>query len=74
MDRCDRCEQKAINDKYMLGIDLTNVNIKLQMRVINRHIISTIMDGCNICEYESTNKCNQWTNYIIHGGMKYECN
>ena len=29
----------------MLWIDVTDVNMKLEMRVINRHIISFIMDG-----------------------------
>ena len=43
-------------------------------RIINRHIISFIMDGCNRCEYKSTNKSNQLTHDIIHGGIKYECN
>ena len=32
------------------------------------------MDGCNRCEYKSTNKSNQQTHDIIYGGMKYECN
>ena len=58
----------------MLSIDVTDVNMKLQMRLINRHIILFIMDGCNRCEYKSTNKSNQQTHDIIHGGMKYECN
>ena len=32
------------------------------------------MDGCNICEYKSTNKSNYQSHDIIHGGRKYECN
>ena len=51
MDRWDRCEEKAIYDSnhqihnsYMLWIDVKDVNIKLKMSVINRHIISLIMD------------------------------
>ena len=42
MDICDKCEYKAINESnqqthnmYMLWIDVTDVNIKLLMRVIN---------------------------------------
>ena len=43
----------------MLWIDVTDVNMKQQMRVINRHIISFIMDIYNTCEYKSTNKSKQ---------------
>ena len=43
----------------MLWIDVTDVNIKLQMQVINRYKIVFIMDRCNRCEYKATNKSNQ---------------
>ena len=65
MDWCNRCEYKATNESNQytqfnkLWIDVTGVNIKLQMRVINRYIILSIMDGYNRCEYKSTNKSNQ---------------
>ena len=40
-------------------MDVTDVNINLRVRKINRHIISLIMDGGNRYEYKSTNKSNQ---------------
>ena len=58
----------------MLWIDVIDVKMKLQMRVIYRNIISFIMDIYNRCEYKSINKSKQQTHDIIHGGMKYECN
>ena len=46
MDICDKCEYKAINESnqqthnnYILWIYVTDVNIKLPKRVINRHMI-----------------------------------
>ena len=39
----------------MFWIDITDVNIKLQMRVINRHIISCIMDRCDRYKYKAIN-------------------
>ena len=41
---------------HILWIDVTDVNLELLMRMINRHIISFIMYGCNKCEYKYTNK------------------
>ena len=68
MDRCGRCEYKTTNKSnqqtnyvYMLWIDVIDVNIKLQMRVINRCTNSFIMDGFNKCEYKSINESNQQT-------------
>ena len=34
------------------------------MRVINRHIYSLLIDGCNICEYEHIIESNQKTNIV----------
>ena len=81
MGGCNRCEYKSTNksnqqthNNHLLWIYITDVNIKRQMRIINKHIILFIMDGCNRCEYISTNKSHQQTYDIIHGEMKYECN
>ena len=43
----------------MLWNYVTDVNIKLKIRIINKHIILLILDGCNLCEYKSKNKRNQ---------------
>ena len=43
----------------MLWNYVTDVNIKLKMKIINKHIISLILDGCNWCEYKSKSKRNQ---------------
>ena len=46
MDGCNKWEYEYTNESnqqthniYMLWIDILDVNIKLQIRVINRHII-----------------------------------
>ena len=51
----------------MFWIDVTDVNRKHQIRVINRHIILFIMVGCNIYKYKSINESNQQTHnvYIV---------
>ena len=61
MDLCNRCEYETINESNqqthnvdILLIDVTDMNIKLKIRVINRHIISYIIDGCNRYEYKAT--------------------
>ena len=51
-----------------IGADVADVNIKLQIIVINRHIISYIMDRCDTCEYKATNESNQQTHNFIHYG------
>ena len=43
----------------MLYIDVTDENVKLKIKVINRHINLFIMDGCNRCENKSINESNQ---------------
>ena len=73
MDGCNRCEYEYTNESnqqthniYILWIDVTDVNIKLQIRVINRHIISNIMDRCDRCEYKAKNESYQQTHNFIH--------
>ena len=63
MDGCNRCENKSINESnqqthniYILWIDVTDVNIKLQIRAINRHIKFICYGFINRNEYKSTNK------------------
>ena len=45
--------------KRKIRADVTDVNIKLQIRVINRYIISYIMDRCDRCEYKAKNESYQ---------------
>ena len=68
---CNRCEYEATNESnqqthnvYLFKIDVKYMNLKLQMRVINRHINSFIMDGCNRCENKSINESNQQTHNV----------
>ena len=51
-----------------IGADVTDVNIKLQIRVINRHIISYIKNRCDRCEYKAKNESYQQTHNFIHYG------
>ena len=48
----------------MFQIDVTDVNRKQQIRVINRHIILFTMVGCNIYKYKSINESNQQTHNV----------
>ena len=48
-----------------LGADVTDMNIKLQIqiRVINRHIISYIIGRDDRCEYKATNELSIDTSF-----------
>ena len=53
-----------------MGTNVRDVNIKLQIRVINRHIIPYIMGWCDRCEYKATMRViNRHIKFICFGLM-----
>ena len=53
-----------------IGADVRHVNISLQIRIINRHIISYIMGIYNRSEYKATIRViNRHIKFICYGLM-----